>query len=204
MRILYATNNPGKLLDASRLSKHLGFEVFSLKDLGIKLDVEENQPSFEGNSLKKYIEYSKMITDPNLWIITDDSGLEIEALNNEPGVVSRRWTGYEMTDEQILAFVLEKMKGVENRKARFRGVLTVGKAGVEPQQFEFMIEGELLEEPQQASWEPGLPYRSIFYLPQHGKMLHEIHDLPYEKRPGLQTHRELGLSTAFEHIKSFS
>jgi len=204
MRILYATNNVGKLSDARRLCKSLKYVIVSPSDLGIELEVDENQSSFEGNSLKKFVEFSQSIKDPNLWVIADDGGLEIEALNNEPGVTSRRWAGYEMTDEQLLAFLLEKMKGETNRKARLRGVLTVGKYGQDPQQFEYLIKGELLEEPVRDAWEPGVPFRSLFYLPQYKKMLHEIHDLPYYKRPGIQTHRELGLTTAFNHIRSCS
>ncbi len=199
-KVLFATNNPGKLSDARRFASGHGFTVISLGELGIDADVVEDGTTFKENADKKYHSYLDMIDDPNLWVISDDSGLAIDALNGEPGVYSKRWIGHEMTDDEILAYCLERMEGVKNRKASFTGVLAVGKKGVKPHHIKFSITGELLKEPVATAREKGFPYRSLFYLPQYGKMLHEIHAIPFEDRKDVLTHRELGLKQAFEYI----
>lgn len=199
-RVLFATNNPGKLHDAQRFAQKNGFTVLSPRDLGIDIDVIEDGTTFTQNADKKYVGFLEHIDNPDIWVITDDSGLQIPALNNEPGVYSRRWAGHEMTDQEIIDYCLEKMKNVKDRRASFTGVLAVGKKDVAPHHISFSIEGELLREPIAAEAEKGLPFRSLFYLPQYGKMLHQIHDLPYEERDGILTHREKGLQAAFDYI----
>ena len=202
-RVLFATNNLGKLSDARRLAKQYDIEVVSLTDLGIELEVVEDGVTFTENADKKYDEYSRHAPQ-DLWIITDDGGLQIKALNNEPGVYSKRWADpkheREMSDEEIIAYTLQKMDGVSDRRARFAGVLSVGQPGQKPHHISFGIDGELLEKPDMAAYEQHLPFRAFFYVPRFGKMLYQIHDIPYAQRPGILTHREQGLKTAFEFI----
>src|SRR3989338_653093 len=112
MRLLIATKNPGK---AREITEFLGnsagrrIETVSLKDLSNAPDVEEIGKTFEENAIlkaKKYFEWSGIPT------VADDSGLEIDYLNGEPGIKSRRWLGYEMTDRQMIDTALKKLKGV--------------------------------------------------------------------------------------------
>ncbi len=176
MKLLIGTKNPGK---AREFSEFLGasFECVSLKDFPGAPDVEENGTTFEENAwlkAKAYYEFTKMP------VVTDDGGLEIDILNGEPGVLSRRWPGYEATDQELIALTLEKLKGIPpaDRGAQLRialvfydGVRTVTASGV--------IRGEITEEA--GSFEAGYPFRAIFWVPQFQKLYsalsHEEHDM---------------------------
>ena len=122
MKILIATKNPGK---AGEIKEFLGngFELASLTDFPDSPDTEETGETFEENALLKartYFEWSGISS------VADDGGLEIDYLNGEPGVKSRRWPGYEATDEELIEMALKKLEGVpqENRTARLRTVGT--------------------------------------------------------------------------------
>jgi XTP/dITP diphosphohydrolase len=112
MRILVATKNQGK---AREIAEFLGkdFEVVSLKDLPGAPDVEEAGNTFEENALLKAKAYFDWSGIPS---VADDAGLEIDFLNGEPGVKSRRWLGYEMTDQEMIDTALGKLKGVPTEK----------------------------------------------------------------------------------------
>ena len=86
-KLLIATNNPGKLKEYKKLLKDLPLKIVSLKNLGIKNKVDENAKTFEENAVKKAEFYSQLTGLPTL---SDDGGLEIDYLNGEPGVKSRR------------------------------------------------------------------------------------------------------------------
>src|SRR5688572_5276477 len=105
MKILVATKNPGK---AREINSFLGnsFEVVSLDNFPDAPDVKETGETFEENAVlkaKKYFEWSGIPT------VADDSGLEIDYLVGEPGVLSRRWPGYEATDQELIDMALKKM-----------------------------------------------------------------------------------------------
>ena len=120
MKILIATKNPGK---AREIKTFLGdgFQLVSLADLPNAPDIEENGNTFEENAILKARFYFDWCHIPS---IADDGGLEIDYLNGEPGVKSRRWPGYEATDEELIEMALKKLEGVppENRTARLRTV----------------------------------------------------------------------------------
>ncbi len=199
--VLFATNNPGKLADAQRFAQDHDYRLLCPNDLNIAIDVVEDGTTFSENADKKYYGFMEHVTNPNMWVIADDSGIEIPALNNKPGVYSRRWAGHEMTDQEIVDYCLAQLDGVDDRRARFTGVLAVGRPRTKPHHIAFGIEGELLKEPAHDAGDmPGFPYRSLFYLPQYEKMLYEIHDIPYADRPDILTHREQGLKDAFQYI----
>ncbi len=199
--VLFATNNPGKLADARRFAREHDYRLLTPHDLDIAIEALEDGTTFTENADKKYYGFMEHVTNPNMWIMADDSGIEIPALDNKPGVYSRRWAGHEMTDQEIVDYCLSQLEGVEDRRARFTGILAVGRPRTKPYHISFGIEGELLKEPSHdAADMPGFPYRSLFYLPQYEKMLYEIHDIPYADRPGILTHREQGLKDAFDYI----
>ncbi len=99
--ILLASSNPGKLKGIARTAQGFGLEVVSPAELGLKIDVEEDGATFQENAAKKVEAYTSVLKDPGILVIGDDSGIEIAALNNEPGVRTRRWNGQEMTDQEI-------------------------------------------------------------------------------------------------------
>ena len=141
MKLIFATNNKNKLIEVQQI---LGgrFEISTPKDNGIMEEIPEEQPTIEGNATQK----SRYIYDrTSLNCFSDDTGLEIEALNNEPGVYSARYAGEHCSFEDNIQKVLLGLDGVENRKACFRTVISLIIDGVE-HQFEGRINGEILTE----------------------------------------------------------
>lgn len=154
MKLVFATNNQHKLHEI----KHLldgSFELLSLNDIECFDDIPENQETIEGNALEKafYI-WNKY----QLNCFADDTGLEIEALNGEPGVYSARYAGDEKSPEKNIELVLQKMAKIKNRKARFKTVISLVIDGKEVQ-FEGIVDGTILEEKKGQS---GFGYDPIF------------------------------------------
>jgi len=118
-RIVAATNNQGKLKEIREILKE--YEILSLKDLNCEIEVEEDQDTFEGNSLKKATEISKLL---NLPCIADDSGLCIEELNGFPGVLTARFLGENASQEERNDDLIKRLEGKENRKATAITVMT--------------------------------------------------------------------------------
>ncbi len=170
--IIIATHNPGKVLEYQAL---LGdsFKLITLKDLKIKNEPEEDGKTFEENAIKK-VEYYAPLFDKA--VLAEDSGLEIDYLNGQPGISSRRWLGRKSTDEELINFALEKLKGVPfgKRGAQFRVVVAIKKSpDSEPLIAEGITRGFILEKPV-ANLIPGFPFRSIFYVPKIGKALGDL------------------------------
>lgn len=138
--ICLATNNSHK---AEELQQMLGelFEIKTLKDIGCTEDIAETADTFSGNSLIK-AEY--VYNNYGIDCIADDSGLEVEALNGEPGVFSARYAGEHGNHDKNMDKLLAKLRGVENRAARFRTVVTMILAG-EAFTFEGAVEGKIID-----------------------------------------------------------
>lgn len=179
-KILIATTNPGKFKEITEYLTDIPAEFVSLQDMGITHEVHEDGDTYIHNSQKKAKEYAALAGMP---AISDDGGLEIDALGGEPGVQSRYWAGPEGRDEDLI----EKMKKVakelpdENRRARFRAVLSLALPDGKIWSVEGSVEGEIAKEPEFALMK-GLPYRSFFYLPQIQKYYHEVELTQEEKK----------------------
>ncbi len=172
-KILIATKNHGKILEYQELMKELPFEVVTLKDLGISGEPEEDKPTFEENAAKKADFYSNFVDFP---VLAEDSGLEIDYLNGEPGVLSRRWPGYKATDEELIETALNKLRGVprEKRGAQFKVVIALKFPDNKNILFgEGIMRGFLTEKPIEKII-PGYPFRSLFYNPDVGKIIGEM------------------------------
>ena len=104
MVLLLATNNTGKIAEIKSIFAN--YQVFSLKEKGIFVDVDEDADTFEGNALKKAREIYEIAKVP---VIADDSGLCIDALNDWPGVFTHRFLGEDATDEERNNAIIEKM-----------------------------------------------------------------------------------------------
>lgn len=174
-QILVATNNKGKVRDFEELFKPHGIEVISLKDLDEPIEVEETGTTFEENAILKAEETAKIL---GKWVISDDSGLEIDALNGEPGVYSARYAGEPKDDEANIDKALNGLKDVPegSRDARFRCVLAIAGPGIETKTFSGSCEGSILFE---RHGENGFGYDPIFYVPSEGKAMAEL--TPAEK-----------------------
>ena len=121
MKLLVATSNPHKL---SELRNMLGdkFQLVSLDDIGWKDEIEETAETMEGNAVIKALTVAKA-TEMNC--IADDSGLEIDALEGRPGVYSARYAGLPGDDRRNLQKVLEELREIQDRDARFRSVIAL-------------------------------------------------------------------------------
>ena len=141
MKIVFATNNAHKLGEVAQVVGDK-FELVTLRECGITEDIPENEPTLEGNALAKarYV-YSRT----GLNCFADDTGLEVDALNGEPGVRSARYATDGHDDEANKRLLLERMQGVENRAAQFRTAVALIIDGKE-YLFEGRVEGAIATE----------------------------------------------------------
>ncbi|MFN0050298.1 MAG: RdgB/HAM1 family non-canonical purine NTP pyrophosphatase [Cytophagales bacterium] len=168
MKICLATNNEGKIRELKSLLATLDVEIVSLTAIGCSVDLPETGDSFRANSLQK----AQFVFDNyKLACIADDSGLEIEALNGEPGVYSARYAGKHGDDKANIQKVLEKMTGVENRKAHFKTVITYIDPNGEPQVFEGVVNGSIINEEKGSG---GFGYDPIFVADGYVESFAEI------------------------------
>jgi XTP/dITP diphosphohydrolase len=178
-KILIATTNSGKFAEISSLLSELPIQTVSLKDVGIEDDVEETGRTYEENSQKKALFYANKSGLP---AVSDDGGMEIEALDGMPGLHSKRWVGEDSSDEKIIEKMKEVSKGLgENRRAFFRTVVSLALPSGQVWSVKGQVEGIIAKEPQ---FHPvkGFPYRSFFYLPQIGKYYQETELTIAEKK----------------------
>ena len=119
MRIVCASANPHKVEELARLLPTWVDLVARPSDIG---DIDEDAPTLEGNAIIKAVEIANHASE---WAISDDTGLEVEALNGAPGVRSARFAGEHATDAENRALLLAKLDGVTNRSARFRTVVAL-------------------------------------------------------------------------------
>jgi len=154
MKLVFATNNKHKLEELQAiLGDH--FTLLSLKDIECFDEIPEEQPTLEGNaSQKAYYIYDKF----GMNCFADDTGLEIEALNGEPGVFSARYAGEDKNSVANMNKVLDKLAKINEREARFRTVISLVIDG-EEKQFEGIVNGEILKEKRGDS---GFGYDPIF------------------------------------------
>lgn len=203
-RILYATGNAGKVKEISALLEHHGIKTISPYDLESTnkepLDVPENASSLEGNATQKVKAYIPHAG--GLIVVADDTGLEIDALNGEPGIHVRRWIGRRMEDEEIIAYALERLTGVPDKKrtARFRSIVALGKPDGTVELFEGTLEGKILEKASNIRVE-GFPFESLFFSTEWNMLLGEQHSLPVAQKEKMLNHRERALEKAVARLK---
>lgn len=152
--LIFATNNPHKLSEVKlMLGEH--YKIIGLSEAGISEDVPETADTLQGNAEQKtdYI-HQKL----NMNVFADDTGLEVEALNMEPGVYSARYAGPEKDSTQNMQKLLHEMVGITNRKAQFRTVICLI-INNEKYFFEGKVEGEILDIPK---GQAGFGYDPVF------------------------------------------
>ena len=169
-KLLLATGNPGKARELADLLKGVPFEMVSLRDLDLPTEIDEPADTFEGNAIIKAEAYARM---SDLLTLADDSGLEIDALNGDPGVHSKRFAGEDATDEERVQIVLQKLEGVawEQRTARYRCVLAMAKPGIATVTCEGICSGIINRELRGSG---GFGYDPVFYLPEYDKTVAEL------------------------------
>lgn len=188
IKLVFATNNVHKTEEVKALLWPK-YEVLNLVDIGCFDDIPETGMSFAENATLK----SSYVTEHfNLNCFADDSGLEVEALDNEPGIFSARYSG-SRGDELNLNFLLTKMQGVINRKARFKTVISLMKDG-ENFLFEGVINGQLRNKPIGTA---GFGYDPIF---QPDDYTETFAQMTMEKKNEI-SHRAIAMRKLIEFLK---
>ena len=141
MKICFATNNPNKINEVKDFLKGSRYEIVSLAEIGCAEDIPETSATIEGNSYQKA---AYVFENYNIPCFADDTGLEVEALDGEPGVKSARYAGDQRDADDNNELLLRRLDGKSNRKARFKTVITwITPEG--SQQFSGIVNGEILE-----------------------------------------------------------
>ncbi|HAS28483.1 MAG TPA: non-canonical purine NTP pyrophosphatase [Dehalococcoidia bacterium] len=169
--LLIATNNRGKLAEFKLIFAGLPCSIVSPADIGLDLEISENGTTFEENAALKSVAFAKA---SGLLTLADDSGLEVEALGGEPGVLSARYAGENATDNERINFLLSKMRNIPDgkRQAKFRSAIAI----TTPKDLhtEFCsgeCHGIITFEPKGKN---GFGYDPVFFLPPMGKTMAEI------------------------------
>lgn len=189
MKLVFATNNRHKLEEISRFleGQH---EIISLAEIGCHEDIPEDHNTLEGNALQK-AQYIKAHFGYDCF--ADDTGLEIKALNNRPGVYSARYAGPAKNSRDNMQKVLVEMQGITNREARFRTVIALIFNGKE-YLFEGRVNGHILVEPQ---GEGGFGYDPIF---QPNGFLTSFAEMPVDEKNKI-SHRGKATQQLCEFLK---
>lgn len=190
-KFVFATNNPHKLEEVRAI---LGdkIDIISLADIHCFDEIPETADTLEGNALIK----AKYVFDHyQMNCFADDTGLEIQALNNEPGVYSARYAGLDKDSEANMNKVLKKMQGIADRSAQFRTVIALILNNKE-YTFDGIIKGKITINKQGNS---GFGYDPIFCPSNYSKTFAEM---PAEEKNKI-SHRALALSKLNEFIKTY-
>ena len=163
--IVIASGNKGKIKEAQEILKE--YKIIPMSEIGIDIDVEEDQDTFKGNAIKKAETIAKNLSGK--MCIADDSGIEIEYLDGFPGVYTKRW--HQGTDRERNLAIIEKLKGVpkENRKIKFITAMAISN-GENTITAIGEIEGYVAENPR---GDNGFGFDEIFEL-ENGRTLAEI------------------------------
>lgn len=192
-KIILASNNQNKVAEVKEILKDKNVEIVSLKEAGIDVDVEENGTTFEENALIKARAVCKMTGSVTM---ADDSGLEVDYLDKQPGVYSARFMGHDTSYDIKNKAIIDKLEGVEGdaRSARFVAAIAV----VFPDGKEIVtrgtMEGLIAREP---AGDNGFGYDPIVYLPEYGMTSAQLS--PEEKNK--ISHRGKALKKMAEELK---
>ncbi len=177
MRIIFATGNKDKMREIREIMADTASEIVSMKDAGVFVDADENGDTFEKNALiKARAVYEKLIQNgenSDTIVMADDSGLEVDYLNKEPGIYSARYMGKETSYEVKNNNIISRLKGVPDSKRTARFVCAI--AAILPDGKELTVRGEMNGIiGYEIAGANGFGYDPIFFLPQYGKTSAEL------------------------------
>jgi XTP/dITP diphosphohydrolase len=192
-KLLLATNNPAKAREYRSLLKDAGYELVTPSEVGINLSVAETGSTLRENARLKA---TALAAKSGLLTLADDSGLFVDALGGQPGVLSARYAGAQATDRERLDYLLNKLKDVpgEKRTAQFRCVIAITTPGGRVDFYQGQCSGYISLTP---SGEGGFGYDPVFYLPRLGKTMAE---LPPEVKDSL-SHRSRAAGKAAKALR---
>ena len=195
-KIIFATGNKGKIKEIQMILADLGVEVITMKEAGIVIDIEENGNTYEENAL---IKARAVAEHTDAIVMADDSGLEIDYLNNEPGIYSARYMGEDTSYTIKNANLIERLNGVPDEERTARFVCAI--AAVLPDGRELttrgIIEGRIGYEEKGTN---GFGYDPIFYVPRFGKTTAEL----TEEEKNQVSHRGNALMLMKEELKKYA
>lgn len=171
-KIIFATGNENKMKEIRMILADCGYEILSMKQVGIDADVVEDGNTFEENAIIKATEISK-IAGGDCVVLADDSGLEVDYLNKEPGIYSARYEGVDTPYSIKNKIILDRLAGVpdEERTARFVCAIAAAFPDGRVETRRGTIEGRIAYKP---AGENGFGYDPIFYVPEFGKTTAEL------------------------------
>lgn len=163
-RIIFATGNEGKLREIRMILADLEYEVVSMKEAGVEIEIIEDGKTFEENAV---IKASAIMQETGELVLADDSGLEIDYLNGEPGVYSARYLGEDTPYDIKNQIILDRLEGVEEEKrtARFVCAVAVAYPDGTTKTIRETMEGIIGYESKGSN---GFGYDPIFFLPEYG------------------------------------
>jgi XTP/dITP diphosphohydrolase len=191
--IVVATKNKGKAKEFEQLFSRYGIEVKTLLDFPAIPDIEETGETFEENAMIKAETVAKLI---NEYVVADDSGLAVDALDGRPGIYSARYAGPGKDDEANIDKVLKELEGVrqEKRTARFYCALALAGPGVATITVSGTCEGMILYERKGSG---GFGYDPIFYVPSENRSMAELSP----ERKNKISHRAEAMKQLERHIQ---
>jgi XTP/dITP diphosphohydrolase len=169
-KLVVASNNLHKIKEIKAMLAAFNIEVLSLKDLNIDIDVEETGTSFMDNAFLKAQAIYDIIKIP---VLSDDSGLEVNSLNNDPGIYSARYAGEQHNDEDNLNKLLLNLKNVNNRNARYVCAMVLMMDHDTKFEVEGYLYGKIIDK---RKGQNGFGYDPIFYLDNLKKTVAELSD----------------------------
>ena len=190
--IILATHNKHKLQEVRKILSPHKITVYGLGDLLLKPDFpDETADTYYGNALIKAEAVQKLTTMP---IISDDSGLEIEAMDNQPGLHSARFAEEKGGHDKAIQYILDYLKDKNNRKAHFICDIVLLNEEDKPLLFEGIVDGEISKE---AKGESGFGYDPIFFCKETGKTYAEMN----EEEKNKASHRGKALKKLITYLK---
>ncbi len=197
-KIIFATGNAGKMKEIRMILEDMGREILSMKEAGIVLDIEENGASYEENALIKARAVAACTQAEGAVVLADDSGLEIDYLQGEPGIYSARYLGEETPYSVKNANLIERVSGVPDEERTARFVCAI--AAVLPDGTELSsraaIEGRIGYEERGGH---GFGYDPIFHVPEFGRTTAEL----TEEEKNQVSHRGKALRLMKEELKRY-
>ena len=188
--IMIATSNAHKVEEFREMLEPLGIQVRSLLDLEEKVDIEETGTTFAENAMIKALSVHERLGIP---VISDDSGLEVDAMDKAPGVYSARFLGYDTPYEEKNQYIMDQVKG-KTRTARYVCAIAYVEEDGAGHVFTGVVEGEIADH---ARGEKGFGYDPIFYYPPYGATLAEVSE---EKKNAI-SHRGRALAQLIAYMK---
>jgi XTP/dITP diphosphohydrolase len=204
MPLLYATTNPGKVMEVNKHLAPHGIVLVSPAQIGLDLEVDETGSTLEENATLKAQAYLQHA--PGRVVMADDTGIEIDALGGEPGIHVRRWKDRQtpMSDAAIIDYCLQRMHGIPpgQRQAQFRTVIALGIPGGAIECFDGILRGDIRPSAAPLKY-AGMPFETLFYISEWGKLLGDIHDLSPEAKSqhGYFSHRERAIQNALPRLR---